>query len=278
MCRVHVYDGGGGFMWRWDQGRMAYFQYDVLRAIPLFAINNDLRNTPGDIIRAATGFDFPPIHNTPWRNYARVFKLCLIASEAGDQAIPTDVAILLAQPGTITCDEYLHFLAEATTDPSPALSDWNSLGSIRHPLCFALKYILAKTAVLGEHQTTINEIIGAYMQSGFNGDENDISFIGLIQNKGNYINAAGQLSVDRLRQSRESIKFLCQISYLHSTGNKVIVTLNQEDAATIFQEIIPVQGPRRADGNEEIRRVTALFQGGSVHDFFDYQATTSPMN
>ena len=253
---------------------MEYFQYDVLRTISRFAVNHDLRNTSPESIRADTGLEFPPLHYAPWRNYARVLKLCLIVSELNDRAVPTDIAGILAQPGAVTCDEYLHFLAEAATDPSPALSDWNSQGSIRHPLCFALKYILAKIAVLGDHETTINEIIGAYIQSGYDGDEDETDFIQLFQNNGNYVNAARQLSNDRLRQSRESIKFLCQISYLHSTGNTVIGALSQEDAADIFRDIVPIQGPYNSDSDDEIRRVAALFRDGSVHDFFDYQTTT----
>ena len=38
----------------------------------------------------------------------------------------------------------------------------------RNPLCFSLKYILAKVAGLDEYITPINEIIGAYIFSGFN--------------------------------------------------------------------------------------------------------------
>ena len=215
-------------MWKWDQGRMDYFQYDVIRAIASFVVGHDFRNTPSDTIRAATGFEFPPLHYAPWRNYARVLKLCLIASELNGQVIPTAVATLLAQPGGATCDEYLHFLAEATTDPSPALSDWNSQNQIRHPLCFSLKYILSKIAVLGDQEITIDEIVGAYIESNYDGSEGETEFIYLIQNKASHIGATRRLRPDQLRQSRESIKFLCQISYLYSTGRNVIGTLNRE--------------------------------------------------
>ena len=134
-------------MWNWEQGRLHYFQYDDLRTVSRFAVSNDLRNTPAQLIRSETGLDFPPVGYTPWRNYARVYKLCLLASEIDDRVVPTDVARILAMDGAVTCDEYVHFIVEATTDPSPALSNWSHVGRIRHPLCFALKYILAKIAV-----------------------------------------------------------------------------------------------------------------------------------
>ncbi len=261
-------------MWRWDQGRMAYFQYDVLRAMSEFALTHDVRNTPADIIRDLTGLEFLPVHYHPWRNYARVLKLCLIACELEDKAVATDIATILAQPGAVTCDEYIHFLAEATTDPSPGLNNWNNQALIRYPLAFTLKYILAKTAVLDNRETSINEIIGAYIESGFSGDEDETDFVNTILHNDNYADAARNLTADQLRQSRESVKFLCQISYLHSTGNQVIAALSREDAAEIFRDITPIGGPHNADGTEEILRVASLFRGGSIHDFFDYQTTT----
>ena len=127
---------------------------------------------------------------------------------------------------------------------------------------------------MGDHETPINEIIGAYIQSGYGGSEDETAFIKLHQSNGNYAKFAGQLGGDRLRQSRESIKFLCQISYLHSTGRAVIAALSREDAADIFRDIVPIPGPYHPDGNAEIRRVAALFRDGSAHDFFDYQTTT----
>lgn len=261
-------------MWRWDQGRIAYFQYDLLRTVSEFVTLHDFRNTPPEFIRNRTGLDFRPANYTPWRNYARALKLCLLVSEYMNQAIPTDVARLLAQPGAVTCDEYLHFIAEAASDPSPALTNWNNQAQIRHPLCFTLRYILSRVAVLGQFETSIDQVIGAYIRSGFSGDENEEDFARLCQANADYSHLARQLDGDQRRQSRESIKFLCQISYLYSTGNEVIVALSREDAEQIFRDIAPVQGPYHADGDEEIRRVATLFRGGGFHDFFDYQATT----
>ena len=87
-------------MWNWDQGRMQYFQYDALRTVSKFIVNNDLRNSEPDFIRAETGLSFSaPKTHTPWRNYSRIFKLCLIASEFDGRAIPTDVASVLSQSG-----------------------------------------------------------------------------------------------------------------------------------------------------------------------------------
>ena len=263
-------------MWNWDQGRLHYFQYDELRTVAKFAVGNDLRNTPPQVIRSETGLDFPPDHYTPWRNYARVYKLCLVASEIGNTAVPTDVASILAIDGAVTCDEYVHFLVEATTSPSPALSTWSSNARIRHPLCFSLKYILAKNAVQQNPFSTINEIIGAYIRSGFGGGESVDDFVALLDNNQNYESIIAPHSRSHLlRQARESIKFLCQLSYLHTYRNQIVATLSQRDAADIFQAIAPLGGVPLPDRNDEIQRLATHFKDGSVHDFFDYPSTTT---
>lgn len=82
----------------------------------------------------------------------------------------TALGELLAKDGEVTTDEYLHFLAQATTQPSPALSGWNHTARLRYPLLFALRFILARAA---QHQpvTDIAGIVDGYVQSGFVGDE-----------------------------------------------------------------------------------------------------------
>ena len=261
-------------MWGWDQGHMPYFQFDTLRAISRFAIRSDLRRERAETIRAETGLDFPPPHYEPWRNYARSFKLCLIAREQDGRAIPTDVARILAQDGLVTCDEYLHFIAEATMDPSPALSAWGNQEIIRYPLCFALRYALAKMSVIGNPVTGINEIIGAYMHSQFAGGEDQGEFVRLLNDNTDFTKLAGERGNTAIRQARESLKFLCQISYLHCNRNDITVSLSTDDAIRIFEEITPIRGPFEANGNREINRLASFFRDGSVHDFFDYQATT----
>lgn len=253
---------------------MQYFQYDVLRTMANFIVNYDFKNKHPAFIRQVTGLQFsaPPTHS-PWRNYSRIYKLCLLVSESQGMAIPTDIARVLSQPGAVTCDEYVHFLVEATTDPSPSLSDWAYAGTanqIRSPLCFSLKYILAKAAGLNENITPINEIIGAYFFSGFNGGESDTEFLSLMSNRERYPELVRNIDT---RQARESIKFISQISYLHNTGSDIVVSLSKEDAHEIFHSLSPISGPYETDGNLEIQRLASFFRDGTEHDFFEYKGT-----
>jgi len=264
-------------MWNWDQGRMGYFQYDVLREVSRFVTTHQWSGKDSTLIRSETGqpFSAPDTHSA-WRNYKRIFKLCLLFSEKDGVSVPTPVAQILAQSGAVTCDEYLHFLVEATTDPSPALTGWSVIEegqAVRHPLCFALKYLLAKVAGLNEPITPIYEVIGAYIDSGFSGAEDDTAFLNLMHKRAGYEQIGRNAN---LRQARESIKFISQISYLHSDGSNIITSLSQEDAMNIFQDIQPISGPCEVDGNLEIQRLAALFKDGSQHDFFDYKNTIVP--
>ena len=103
-------------MWHWDQGRLAYFQVDALRQIASFVKANDFKTANRVQLLTETGLTFqaPPTHS-PWRNYSRILKLCLLVSEVNGLAQPTPVADVLSQPGLITCDEYLHFLVSVGT-------------------------------------------------------------------------------------------------------------------------------------------------------------------
>ena len=251
-------------MWSWDQGRMQYFQFDNLRRMADFIVKQDFKRCPREVICHHTGLEFLPVTYSPWRNYSRIYKLCLLVREDEDgNAKPTKIAHILAQLGTITCDEYMHFLVKTTSSPTPALSAWKNLSAkqeLRYPLCFSLKYLLAKTAQFDMDTTSIDELIGAYCQTGFSGRETATEFCNIIQNWASYPDAISNRN-SAYRQARESLKFITQISYLHSAGGNITVSLAREDAIEIFHTLDPISGdPYSEDGNAEIQRLASLFE------------------
>ncbi|NJO36239.1 MAG: HNH endonuclease [Rhodospirillales bacterium] len=261
-------------MWHWDQGRLAYFQFDSLSVISRYVIAHDFKQADRPGLRLATGLPFQaPATHSPWRNYSRVVKLALLVSERDGIAEPTPVAALLAQPGAVTSDEYLHFLAQVSSEPNPALAGWSNKSALRFPMLFCLKYLLAKSAIGTSDATPIDELVGAYRTSGLDGSEGQLEFASLIADSQQ--NAAdGATSPESLRrQARESIRVLCQISYLFLSPVGVSITLAGQDAADIFDDLSPVGEPREADGDAEIRRLARLFGQGSVHDFFGFPNT-----
>jgi predicted HNH restriction endonuclease len=259
-------------MWNWDQGRLDYFQFDNLKKIARYALAHDLRLTDRAALVAATGLPFLPDDGSypPWRNYSRVFRLSMICAERGTGSAPTPLATLLASDGGITTDEYFHFLAEATTDPSPALTGWDHSASLRYPLLFSLKFMLARAAI-GVPTSDISEIIAAYNASGFTGDEDQTDFIALI-NAG-HDTPAGDRKSAGYRQSAESIQVIAQISYLSLDRRRVTVSLSNEDALNLFEQLSPITGQPLPGGADEVFRLTALFQSATSALELDYATT-----
>ncbi len=254
-------------MWQWEQGRLGYFQFDELRKIAKFAASNDLRMTERASLEAATGLPFPPDTQEykPWRNYGRLFQLVLIvAPDEGSGSTVTEVGKLLAEGGKITTDDYFHFLARAVTDPSPAFSNWNPEAEFRYPLLFALRFLLAR-ATQGEFTTLISQIIGVYEAKRYCGDENQTDFLRIID-----------LDVKprkEYRQAAESLKVVAQISYLTATKNEITVSLNPEDAASLFQDLAPVSGPRQIRRTDELLRIAKLFPSAQAELDLNFPAT-----
>lgn len=261
-------------MWHWDQGRLEYFQFDALRQISTFVVENDFRAANRAILLQNTGLKFAvPSSHTPWRNYSRVLKLMLLVSEEDDIAKATPVAVMLSKPGAVTCDEYLHFIICAFTEPSPALTDWTPNASFRYPLLFAIKYLLAKTVITDFPVASLNEIIGAYVKSHYIGDEGQEEFISIIGNDREYESIGTSVPTALLRQAKESLKVIAQISYLHVHSDRIIISLSPVDAQEIFDDLHPITGPRARERNAEIRRLASLFKGGSTSVAFEYPNT-----
>lgn len=253
-------------MWNWDQGRLDYFQFDELRKIAKFAMHHDLKAVDVDDMAQATGLLYLPKKSgyKPWRNYSRTFKLMMLATADGTSSKATRLAELLAEDGKVTTEDFFHFLAQATTDPSPALSGWDHTATHRYPLLFALKFLLTR-ANEGLLETTISDIIAAYAGSKFIGDEDQTAFLGIIRKS--YAKVLGQ------RQASESIRVLAQIPYLSVTRTTVAVSLDEQDALNLFLQLSPVGGEHLQDGDAEVRRVTALYGATMSELDFDFPNT-----
>lgn len=260
-------------MWHWDQGRLVFFQFETIQRLARYALHKNIRTASREDLLDETGTDFPaPPSYSPWRNYSRVFKICLLVDGTGT---PTPVARILSEPGVVTCDEYFHFLVSSFTDPSPALSNWNSTAVIRYPLLFALKYLLAKKAIRSQDDVSFDEIIGVYQHSDFVGNEGENDFASIIQaNQPDfYCDISLQANKDLRRQARESLLAIAQISYLHVVNQYIHASLHPDDAHVIFNDLAPLSGNYLPDRDQEIVRRSQFFSGGSTYDFFDYPHT-----
>lgn len=252
-------------MWRFDQGRIEYFQFDELRKIAKFAVANDLRSVSRGPLVAATGLPFLPADAAypPWRNYSRVFRTAMLVANVRGVAEPTRVAELLSQDGMVTSDDYFHFLAQAFTDPAPSFQEWEPSEAPRFPLLFTLKFLLARS-VVGEPIVPIREIVGAYGKSGFEGDEDQSDYVAL---------AKRQWSSGDHRQARESIQVIGQLSYLSASSSEVTVSLDDEDALDLFESLQAIRGKQENDSEREILRVASLFESAVAELEIEFSKT-----
>lgn len=241
-------------MWRFDQGRIDCFQFDEIRKIAKFAVTNDLQSIDHQPLIDAVGLPFKPVSDRylPWRNYGRVFRTAMLVASIGGVAQPTKVAQLLAEDGSVTSDDYFHFLAQTFTDPHPSFQEWVPTETPRFPLLFSVKFLLARAAV-GNPIVTYPEIVGAYDKSGFTGDEDQTAFLNLANQAWSYD--------EEHRQARESIQIISQISYLSATSTSVTVSLGVDDARDVFEGLSPVLGDQESDSEREIMRLAALYEG-----------------
>lgn len=261
-------------MWRWDQGRLAYFQFDNLKALARLALRHDLKAVGKETARSETGLPFLP-HDYPqlWRNYSRVVKLTLLVYEEGDRAAPTDVARLLAQEGGVTVDEYFHFLARTFTDPSPALTGWSQKevsAGLRYPLAFALRYGLAKLAAKAVDEFPLSEVLFAYRMSGFRATEPYDAFVSLSPST---ISGPSVQKAQSSRQARESLKVISQISYAHYDDRGFSLSLDKRDARALFDRLHPIEGQAELAAEDELRRIGSLMTNRQVVEMPNLQDT-----
>lgn len=102
-------------MWRWDQGRLLYFQFDVLKEIAKVLVKFDNIEVSGceDLFRNTlvqeTGMPFLPANYTVKRNYSRVFQCSFLANFMGNKLVVTDICRDIADDnGKIkSVDDYL---------------------------------------------------------------------------------------------------------------------------------------------------------------------------
>lgn len=267
-------------MWHWDQGRLPYFQFDALRSIAAAALSHDLKAIQRPTLVALTDLPFaaPETHSV-WRNYSRVMKLCLLVYEKGGVAVATPVAYLLATDQTFTCDEYFHFIAQATSDPSPALRGWDAEAQLRFPLLFALRYVHVANSRWERNGIPIDEILGAYDLSGFNGNESDDDISNFMASypAEALANAGYQIDDRPRRQARESLIVLSQLSYLNVQNHILFVDLPADNSLTISRALRGISGPSAENPNDEISRLAGLvsqqsfnfLDGGHLEDKFE---------
>ena len=250
--------------WRWDQGRVLYFQYDVLKEIARVLVRFDGKNVNDNEIAAIfkdtliqdTGMPFLPVNYKVNRNYSRVFQCAMLATTKGEGILEvSDICKALAMDNSIfdSADDYLFEVVNRFRYPYPAFQEYNNSDERIYPFCAILKYLIARRIDGQDASVSLEEISNFIIGNNCTGLEN-ISFYQNL-NRTSYM-----VSGDSLRQLREMTVFIGQLSFLKIFNKRIYLdVLSNEDALMILQKLIkPIQKDSLADRVEEFLSLTKL--------------------
>jgi hypothetical protein len=227
-------------IWRWDQGRLSYFEFDILKKIAkaLYSCNGSDIGFSKDLIRipleSATNMPFAPSSYTVWRNYKRVFECAFLATKINNRLIITDLCDELCKDdGMINdADDYFSFYIPRFRFPFPAFQEYNHLDKQIYPFCAILKYLTAKKHISPYPSITLDEVFSIIIANECTGLESIEHYLKIKPLKFNIIS-------DQKRQIREMLIFISQISVLKWFNNSLYLDISSDDIeSNIFQKLL----------------------------------------
>ena len=202
-------------MWRWDQGRLLYFQFDVLKAIAKTLVKFDnadisiIEPTFRQTLMDNTGMPFAPNHYTVKRNYSRVFQCAFLATFLENRLVVTDICQELAKDdGAIgDVDDYFFNYINRFRFPFPAFDNYDSTSPRIYPFCAIIKLLLAKRLNEEESKLSVDDIFHYLVANNTTGCESIEYYKTLKPVK-------YDVQDTERRQIREMLIFLSQLSIL----------------------------------------------------------------
>lgn len=246
-------------MWRWDQGRLTYFSLEKIRKIASVIVELDGvdLDAAADPIRAVmpttVGLPFKPENYRVWRNYARVFKILGLASRIDNRLIPTDLCKRVIAQGDsyLTYDEYIQYIAKTFYYPSPIFKGYDSMSPQSFPFCAIQKLLISKGHASGEPFISVEDVFTMLIGNNITGLEPIAKYQMLPKTT---LIGEG----DQLRQVREMLIFLSQLSYLSWIDGKLFIdlaALSNLGADEIESLLTPIIRSRNSDPELEIQNI-----------------------
>lgn len=244
--------------WRWDQGRLEYFQFDEIRNISKALIEFDgcalPRGTDPDSLReilknfSAKPFAPDTTAYKVWRNYGRVFGCQLLAAKVGELMVCTELCQKLASNELDVDDYFLHF-ANHFYYPSPIFEGYSTTAPQIFPVISIIKLLLAKLAAKQPCFTTLEEVAGKLIGNNCNGKEPVAHYVSLSD-------SGFRLTGDAVRQIRELLIFISQFSFLKWDSKKLFLDIaSAEEALIIENALIPSVSQRDPDATKELLKL-----------------------
>lgn len=218
-------------IWRWDQGRLNYFQYSNLQLIAQSIIGLDgttinikdldpLRY----VLEKQTGLPFSPQNYKVWRNYKRVFECSMLATSIDNRLFVSDVCKKIAQNNDFEVDDYLSFLITNFRYPYPAFSEYNADENPIYPFCALIKYLIAQFERGKTPFLTLDDTFSKIIGNNCDGTENLDYYRSLKPTNRQPIG-------DEQRQVREMLIFVSQLSILKWSNGKLLLDVSATDLA-----------------------------------------------
>jgi hypothetical protein len=251
-------------IWRWDQGRLKYFQASTIRksAKVLAQFDGQLIQKPAaDILRKplqnATELMYPPAKNPHypiWRNFGRVIEQQLLATRIAKRLVVTDLCKNLADDANSISDEqYMQFLVSRYAIPSPSFQGYDSTLAPKFPFCAVIKLALSRLKS-GGNPVTSKDVVQYLIGNDATGKER-LSFYERLEP------STLKLSAKRERQVREMIAILGQIPFLKWENYALSVDASEftsELEEEIFKYATPDSRLPRKNKEEEVLNLGSL--------------------
>ncbi len=259
-------------IWRWDQGRLAYFLFDNLREIAgcltkLDGIEINIKDHDPlrIILEYETGLSFSPANYSVWRNYARVFGCSLLATKAGNHLLVSGICKKIADGTIVEVDDYLALLIQRFRYPSPVFENYNVSEQIVFPFIAILKFLNNKSFSGTSPFITVDEVFSFVIGNQCTGlEQGNRSYSKLLP-------ASLQPIGDQERQVREMMSVLSQFSFLKWV-NKRLYLDSTFDLDNFLSNLQPYLLPPLADRAEEFAMVSnwdGSFISSSLPKVFD---------
>ncbi len=258
--------------WRWDQGRLDYFQLEEIQAAAKALSDFDKQLRPRgddqDGLRDALALHsrrpFSPAHYKVWRNYKRVFGCQMLATEVADRIRCTELCRKFAL-GQISDDQYLIHVARRLSYPSPVFEDYDPSSSPIYPICAVVKLLVSDFVTIGKTDLSMQRIVSVIKGNSISGKEPLSALSGLPAQ------AVDLPLDDELRQIREMLIFFSQLSFLKWDNPNLILDVSTEAEALAIAELFePREGPSIKDPARQ------LLELGTVGDSLEHPQLENP--
>lgn len=236
-------------IWRWDQGRSSYFQFDSIKRIAAVLIKYngaDMKIVDEQLrkdLMKATGLPFAPPTYTIKRNYKRVFECMMLASYINNRLIISEIGRAVADSNSDLShvDNYLYEIERRFRYPFPAFNNYNDVKKKCFPFLAILKFLLSRAIMLNNPRASISlQDVGAFLIANEITGLEDLNFyISLQSNKKFNFESYG--SNDQKRQVREMMHFIGQHSFIESSENHLtLLSLKIDDCKKAFNSLNPI--------------------------------------